>query len=387
MEKIIQKTKNNSPNLEIYKTITDKADIYKEYNDFYLSEPFDVYKMESKEAKDQNFLGGYLATSNIETKNIDIYKICSKDNIKLIHTIELKYKSINNIKYFYDSFHNIHYLTALIDDKSNILIWKIKSEIEYDLMFNYQKIVSQGGYSMSRRPIRYSFYMLLFNKENSLLIMIYSIQRGCCRRDTIIEKFDFINNRTLNSCSMTNRYYESFFKGIPINIDGNDYLGVLTANDFILYNIFSEEFQNNKKEINIKRGKSYFEFIRNGIMIKENDKEEYLYYNIYYRYNDYTKNYILKTNIKTNENLFFQRDLGINEPISMIQWNKKYLLLFQLRGEKIFLFNTKTCRIEKIINNNDGNIFTGKKLVINNNEELLFIITMDGNIDLWINKI
>ena len=387
MDKIIQKTKNKSPNLEFYKTISDKGDIYKKYNDFYLSEPFDVYKMESKETNEQNFLGGYIATSNIETKNIDIYKIYSKDNIKLIYTIALGYKSINKIKYFYDSFHNIHYLTALIDDKSNILIWKIKSEIEYDLIFNYQKIVSQGGYSMSRRPIMYSFYMLLFNKENSLLIMIYNIQRGCCRRDTIIEKFDFINNQTLNSCSMMNRYYESFFKGISINIDGNDYLGILTANDFILYNIFSEEFQNNKKEINIIKGADCSEFIRNGINIKENDKEDYLYYNIYYHDNDYIKNYMFKTNIKTNENLFFQFDLGINKPITMIQWNKKYLLLFELYGENIFLFNTKTFRIEKILDNDNGSVFGGKKLLINDNEELLFIMTTDGNIDLWINKI
>ena len=70
MEKIIQKTENSSPNLEFYKTITDKGDLYKGYNNFN-SEPFDVFKMETKETKDQNFYGGYLATSNRETKNID----------------------------------------------------------------------------------------------------------------------------------------------------------------------------------------------------------------------------------------------------------------------------------------------------------------------------
>ena len=362
MEKIIQKTENSSPNLEFYKTITDKGDLYKGYNNFN-SEPFDVFKMETKETKDQNFYGGYLATSNRETKNIDIYKIYSKDNIKLIHIIELKYKTINNIKYFYDSFHNIHYLTALIDENSEILIWKIKSENEYDLISNHQQIVSQGGYCMSRRPIRYNFYTLIFNKENSLLIMIYCIQRGCTRRDTIIEKFDFINNRKLNYFSMMNRFFHGNFKGISINIDGNDHLGVLSENNFVIYNVFLDKLESNQKKIDIIRG-DYDEVIRDGIIIKENDKEEYLYYNIYHQYDDNKNNFIFKTNIKTNENLF-QNNLGINKPISMLEWNKKYLLLFQTDGKNIFFFNTKTCRIEKKINNDEGNLFSGKKLVIN----------------------
>ena len=339
--------------------------------------------METKETKDQNFYGGYLATSNRETKNIDIYKIYSKDNIKLIHTIELKYKTINNIKYFYDSFHNIHYLTALIDENSEILIWKIKNENEYYLISNHQEIVFQGGINMSRRPIRYNFYMLIFNKENSLLIMIYSVQRGCTRRNTIIEKFDFINNRKLNYFPI--HFYHDNFKGISINIDGNDYLGVLLGNNFELYNVFSDELKNNQKKINIIRD-DYYQVIRNGIMIKENDKEEYLYYNTYFRYDDNKINFIFKANTKTNENLF-RIDLGINKPISTLEWNKKYLLLFEIDGKNIFFFNTKTCRIEKKINNDDGNLFSGKKLVINDKEELLFIINMDGNINLWINEV
>ena len=51
-----------------------------------------------------------------------MYKINSKDDIKLIHTIKLDYDNINLIKYFYDSFNHFHYLVILINNRTKVLI-------------------------------------------------------------------------------------------------------------------------------------------------------------------------------------------------------------------------------------------------------------------------
>ena len=80
-------------------------------------------------------------------------------------------------------------------------------------------------------------------------------------------------------------------------------------------------------------------------------------------------------------------NLGSIALISMIVWNDKYLLLFEKEKNYILLFNLLTGRIETKFNyeNKDNYLFTGKKLVINNKEELLFVNDSKGIISLWIN--
>ena len=56
-------------------------------------ESFDIFKIENNEKKEY-FSGYYISTSNNETKDIDIYKIYSKDNIKKIYSLEVKYSDI-----------------------------------------------------------------------------------------------------------------------------------------------------------------------------------------------------------------------------------------------------------------------------------------------------
>ena len=88
------KNDTKKPNLKYYKQITNKCQSGSyEINS---SGPFEVFKLESY-YQENNFYGGYLATGNNETKNIDIYKINSKDNIELIHTIQVQYATINMI--------------------------------------------------------------------------------------------------------------------------------------------------------------------------------------------------------------------------------------------------------------------------------------------------
>ena len=90
--------------------------------------------------------------------------------------------------------------------------------------------------------------------------------------------------------------------------------------------------------------------------------------------------------MKNKENLF-KTELDIDNLITISFWNKNYLLLFEIKSTIMHLFNTKTCRIEKKFINNKGNgLFTGKKLVINNNEQLLFVLDVNGNLNLWINE-
>ena len=394
MQNINLKQKSLIPHLKCYKKIADECEVYKN-NDYFGLEPFDVYKIESF-WQNEKFLGGYLATSNTKTKNIDIYKIYSKDNIEKISSIEIGYNNIHSVKYFYDSFHDIPYLTALINEKTNILIWRIEKENKYTLITNYKEEKSQGGYSMSVRPIRFCFYMLLFDEEKSYLILIYNVQSGCSRKLNYIEKYDFINNKKLDKLSHCNVFFSSEYKGFPINLNQKNYFGLLNEGKFILYNIFSSDLKKSlekeTKKIKLICSK-YGSGIRNGVIIRENNEDKYLYYNEYYKddyYNkfendqNHDKNFIHKIDL-INKEYLFKTAINIDELFSITVWNKNYLLLFEKISKNIHLFNTKTFRIVNKFINVDGDVYIGKKLAINN-EELLFVSDLGGIINIWINE-
>ena len=418
--------------LNYYKIITDKGELLNEYDYYYqYLETFDVYNLNIKENNEKNeiYLCGYLAAPNRETKNIEIYKICSKDNIKLIYTLEVGFDSIQNIKYFYDKYRDINYLTALINNNEIIKIWKIKGETNYELILNYTKSAKQGGYSMSYRPIMYECYSLLFNENNSILAMIYHVQNGCTQRDSYIKKYDFINKRELGKFKSNSLYgINDFNKIFPIIHNGINYLGILSEYSFFLYDIFSpiicrknrkkcyykndgensetesdedndeieddEEIKKEKEKMGKKKIKINIypnSEIINGILIHDIKNE----INHLYSYQtekkiigDYevNENSICKIDINNNQ-ILFKMNLGSIALISMIVWNDNYLLLFEKEKNYILLFNLLTGRIETKFNyeNKDNYLFTGKKLVINDKEELLFVNDSKGIISLWIN--
>ena len=380
----LQKSSKNDtkkPNLKYYKQITNKCQSGSyEINS---SGPFEVFKLESY-YQENNFYGGYLATGNNETKNIDIYKINSKDNIELIHTIQVQYATINTIKYFYDPFNDINYLTALINNKTRILIWKILNENKYKLILNLFENVLQGGIGITLRPRRYDYYYLLFDKGKSILVFNYKIQSGCMSSNVYLEKYDFINNKSLEKISNFN--WEPIYQSFPVYLNKKNYMAILNLSSFDLIEIFKTDIKNEITKLDLIPKNICAKNI-NAIITEENNEDEFLYliYHTYYN-NDVGKNILIKINLKNKENLF-KTELDIDNLITISFWNKNYLLLFEIKSTIMHLFNTKTCRIEKKFINNKGNgLFTGKKLVINNNEQLLFVLDVNGNLNLWINE-
>ena len=380
----LQKSSKNDtkkPNLKYYKQITNKCQSGSyEINS---SGPFEVFKLESY-YQENNFYGGYLATGNNETKNIDIYKINSKDNIELIHTIQVQYATINTIKYFYDPFNDINYLTALINNKTRILIWKIISENKYKLILNLLENVLQGGIGITLRPRRYDYYYLLFDKGKSILVFNYKIQSGCMSSNVYLEKYDFINNKSLEKISYFN--WKPIYQSFPVYLNKKNYMAILNLSSFDLIEIFKTDIKNEITKLDLIPKNICAKNI-NAIITEENNEDEFLYliYHTYYN-NDVGKNILIKINLKNKENLF-KTELDIDNLITISFWNKNYLLLFEIKSTIMHLFNTKTCRIEKKFINNKGNgLFTGKKLVINNNEQLLFVLDVNGNLNLWINE-
>ena len=97
---------------------------------------------------------------------------------------------------------------------------------------------------------------------------------------------------------------------------------------------------------------------------------------------NHDRNFIHKFSLINNEYLF-KTAINIGELFSITVWNKNYLLLFEKNSKNIHLFNTKTFRIVNKFTNIDNNIYIGKKLTINN-EELLFVIDLEGIINIWI---
>ena len=396
MENVNLKSKNPFPNLEYYECIIDNFEIYSK-SDYHGCEPFDIFKMERKEEK-ENSLGNYLATSNKETKNIDIYKIYSQFDIQKIYSIEVKYSDIHSIKYFHDSYNNIHYLTALINEKTNILIWKIEAEDKYKLIANYKDEMKQGGYSLSIRPIKFNCYMLFFSKEQSLLILVYNVLRGCSCRVTFIEKYDFINNKKLEKFSESSIYYSKRVYGYIINISGKTYFGLLNMGMFILYDIFSSDLNNSLdkegeveeedcKTIKFKLSE-YPDGIKNIVIMKENNEDKYLYYNGYYKDDNNNIEYNLIGKIDLiNKEYLFKAQINIGFLFSMTIWNKNYLLLFEYNSFNIYIFNLKTFQIQGKLLSLSNNLYNGKKLITEDNEELLFVTSGNGFIYLYINDL
>ena len=106
---------SKAPNLKFDKNVNEQNRI----------NIFDAYTLNTKGQNNNDFSGSYLALENDQTKNIDIYAIHSKDYIYLFHTIKIGFKDINIIKYYYDPYYDSHYLLALINAKTNVLIYKI----------------------------------------------------------------------------------------------------------------------------------------------------------------------------------------------------------------------------------------------------------------------
>ena len=388
------KSKNPFPKLEYYERIINNFEIYSK-SDYHGCEPFDLFKMENKEEKEkENSLGSYLATSNKETKNIDIYKIYSQFDIQKIYSIEVKYNDIHSIKYFYDLYDNIHYLTALINEKTNILIWKIEAENKYELIANYKDDMLQGGYSRSIRPIKFNCYMLFFNKEQSLLILVYNVSRGCTCKVTFIEKYDFINYKKLEKFSESSIYYSNRVYGYIINIGEKIYFGLLNLGMFFLYDIFPSNLNNlldeeegeekDCKSIKFKLGECPDD-IKNIVIMKENNEDKYLYYNKYYKDNNNNEyNFIGKIDL-INKEYLFEAKINIGFLFSMTNWNKNYLLLFEYNSFYIYILNLKTFQIQAKLFSLNNNLYNGKKFITKDNEELLFVTSGDGLIYLWIN--
>ena len=373
----------SKPNLKYYKQITNKCQSGSYEIEY--SGPFEVFKLESY-YQEKSFLGCYLAVGNNDTKNIDIYKIKSKDNIELIYTIKIQYETINTIKYFYDHFNDINYLTSLINKKTRILIWKIENENKYNLILNLQDTVLSGGIGLSWRPKRFDYYHLLFDKGKSILIFNYKVQSGCMSSNVYLEKYDFINNKSLEKIRDIN--WNPLYKSFPVYLNRKNYIAILNLSSLDLIEIFKTDIKKEITKLNLIPKNIYIKNI-NAIITEENenDEDEFLYsiYHTYY-YNDVGKNILFKINLK-NKEILFKTELDIDNLITITFWNKKYLLLFELKSTIIHLFNIKTCKIEKkFINNKGGGLFTAKKLVINNNEQLVFILDFNGNLNLWINE-
>ena len=146
---------SKAPNLKFYKNVNEE-------NRF---NTFDAYTLNTKGQNINDFSGSYLALENGQTKNIDIYAIHSKDYIHLFHTIKIGFEDINIIKYYNDPYSDSHYLLALINAKTNVLIYKINSKCQYELIFNQSEIRSQGGISSSKRSVHYRWCELFLIKR------------------------------------------------------------------------------------------------------------------------------------------------------------------------------------------------------------------------------
>lgn len=372
---------SKAPNLKFYKNVNEQN-----------INTFDAYTLTTKGKNINDFSGSYLALENNQTKNIDIYTIHSKDYIYLFHTIKIGFEDINIIKYYYDSYYDSHYLLALINAKTKVLIYKITHKCQYDLIFNQSDIRSQGGISSREESVHYRWCELIFNKENSFLILFYVLQQGCCHRNAYCDIIDFIKNEKYE----LNRFYQKFIidesiKNIyDIKKGDKNYIGFLKYNKLYLYDISPSNLikDSNKKIQKVEMLEIWKEQNKvdprnyNGVLINENNGDECLY--IYQSYSNIKDIYIWKTSLK-NKQIIYRVEINTYRINYMLFWNKKFSLIFEENGN-ILLFNMKKGRVENKFNNGNDIFHNGKKIVINDKEELLFVKDNKGVISLCVNS-
>ena len=405
-------SKNSIPNLQFYK----------KENGLNYTTSFDAFTINNK-SDNYNLSGSYLALGNDDSKNIFMYKINSKDDIKLIHTIKLDYDNINLIKYFYDSFNHFHYLVILINNRTKVLIYKIIDEFKYDLIFSHSEIRSQGGFNVVERPVQFKLCELMFNKEESFLILLYILQQGCCLRVVYFDIFDFIKNKryvlgSLNSSEEEFFYYDDLLdEGInsifDIKREDKSYLGFFNRDAFYLYFMTSsnlipymeenyriyDEKKQTAKVIKINIGNNLENLIGGfykGFLINEHNGEEFIYI---YQFKDkdfyflsemedkgnINTSIIIKIDLK-NSQIIFISTINTRGIITMKEWNEKYSLIFEEKSKRISLFNNKAAIVAKVYNHGDDLFKDGKKIIINDNEELLFVTDEKGQLNIWVNS-
>lgn len=380
MELSNKKKENSSPNLSFCKTIKENQN----FNTFV------VFKMENKDDNSTSIYG-YLALANNESKSIDIYKIYPKKDFKLIQSIKVNCKSIDFIKFFYDPYFKVNYLTALINvinDENDILIWKIENEIKYILIYNYTDETLKGGFLMSVKTTFFRFYKILFTKSQFFLIIYYKMNFG--KRAGYLDIINLYNNKRLFTPEEVGYFnYKKIIKVFKVNKDTGNYLGVLDIDSFTLLRILPDNFNPNSKDIfdstDIVKinfvGKLNIGEVIDGVLIQENNNNEYLFTCLKYQ----NKYYIIKTDIKYNQ-ITYKAEINTNELNSMLTWNDNYLIFFEKEGKNIFLFNKRIGKIEKKLINEDKSLINGKKIIIDKNEELLFGTDVNGFLNLWNNQ-
>jgi len=240
MELSNKKQRNSIPNLSFCKTI-------KENQNF---NTFDVFKLEGKD-ENSNFIYGYLALANNESKSIDIYKIFSKNDFKLIQSIKVNCKNIDFIKFFYDPYLKVHYITALINqinDDSEIIIWKIVDENKYILIYNYTNDMLKQPYMMSVRIIFLRFYSILFTKNQLFLIIYYKMNFG--RRAGALDIINLYNKKKLFTPQEVGYFtYKKVIKVFHVNRNTGNYLGVLDIDSFRLLKLLPDNFNSDSIEM------------------------------------------------------------------------------------------------------------------------------------------
>ena len=64
------------------------------------------------------------------------------------------------------------------------------------MFFEYKQIANQGGKCMRKRPVEYNYYNLIFSKEKQLLLVSYTLQKGCTHRENYLKAISILEKKT-----------------------------------------------------------------------------------------------------------------------------------------------------------------------------------------------
>lgn len=286
----------------------------------------------------------YLAVKRKEEYNdisyIDIIKITSISNFKIINTLKGHQKRINFIKYFINPYNKKEYL--LSGDREEIIrVWGIKDENNYiSLIFiktNYGRLLLQQSI----------YNCILYFTEYRNYIYTTTVTNNNSRL------YDLEDGALLREISFTTNHYTFYL------LRYKDFIVDVCRDNTIIYQLFNEEIYA-KIECSEISGDN-----RSACIIYDKDETDYLYISNSY---GYIISYDLKKK-KINSKIYLGCDL-----YHIISWDLNTLIVTQYDSEYlgiVFLDKNKNKVISNTIKCN-YELICLKKILLNEKEEIMF---------------
>lgn len=381
---------NKYPNFQNQKTIIDNYNFisYSNYSSIRLEfeSCYEIFKLKSI---NNAFYIAFPLIDNEGLLKINKYNYTA-EQCEEVFSLQINVK-IKKIKYFFEPLSKTEYL--FINLNNSLQIYLIKNEKEYELVNEYKKEGSTGGYSIIKRLLPIYNFEIFYNKyiEKNFLIISFLYQRGCTSKRNDIHIIEFGENKL----SLIKSFWFPTMDGRKLNIIYEDKIAqtfflLIYVKHIIKYIEITDNFKFSSideipnffdsgeglKKLNEIFPRIYYEY--GCIISNNNNDDDYLY--LCDKIGNLTIINLVKKEIIKQLNMNINLNLRIN---SIIGYNNKKIFFGLDKSFIIFdIDNYKIITKYNINLDNNDSLISVKLFNYENNKYYLFIDCSDKTIRL-----